>query len=280
MLQSDSLLIQDPTGQGVSLFVDSWAGAPGTGKVLLIVHGLGEHGGRYAHLPAMLGEQFEHFYAMDHRGHGRSGGLRGYAPKFDDFVDDVLRVADQIAAREKGKELYLYSHSFGGLVALRLLLKERKVPFKAAIVSAPLLGVTVRVPSYKKMLGEILGRTLSRVQLRNEINPGFLTHDPLVVEAYVKDRLVHDKITPRLYLDMMETMSWVRAQTGPLACPTLFLIPGDDRVVDSKKTTEFFRALKFRDKEAREYPGMFHEPHNEVDKDQVFGDIKQWLKQH
>lgn len=266
--------------EGVSLFVDSWQGRAGAGRILLVAHGLGEHCGRYAHLPEHVGDEFERIYAMDHRGHGRSGGLRGYAPSFDYFVDDLLSVAAEIQKREKGKKLYLWAHSFGGLVALRTLLRERKVPFEAAIISAPLLGVTVRVPAYKKMLGEILGRTLSRVQLTNEINPSYLSHDPLVVEAYVKDRLVHDKITPRLYLDMMAAMDNVTSSTGPLACPALFLIPGDDRIVDSPKTTAFFRNLKYRDKEIREYPGMFHEPHNELEKDKVFGDVKQWLTQH
>lgn len=284
MLHSDSIVLQpaqaNTSNEIVPLFIESWPGKADSNRALLIVHGLGEHNGRYQHVPEYLGTEFRQIYAMDQRGHGRSGGLRGYAPNFDCFIEDIKRVAAEVASREQGRKLYLYAHSFGGLVALSYLLKERQTPFVGAIVSAPLLGITVKVPSYKKMLGEVLGRTLSRVQLRNEINPSLLSHDPRVVEAYVKDRLVHDKITPRLYLDMTTAMGWVNTQAGPLACPTLFLIPGDDRVVDSKKTLEFFRQLKYREKDVREYPGMFHEPHNETEKEKVFGDIKQWLKQH
>ena len=283
MLHSDSILIPgSSTAAGASktdvpIFVDCWQGKEGAGRILLVVHGLGEHGGRYRHLPQFLGTEFERFYAMDQRGHGRSGGLRGYAPSFDALTGDVKRVLAEIQAREKNKRIYLLGHSFGGLVALKLLLQERKLPVTGAIISAPLLGVSLKVPGYKKLLGELLGRTLSKVQLTNEVNPSHLSHDPVVVEAYVNDRLVHEKITPRLYLDMMEAMDWVMSQPGPLACPALFLVPGDDRIVSSVKTLEFFRTLKYRDKELREYPGLFHESLNELGKEKVFEDIKKWL---
>lgn len=272
-------MLRETNGE-VPLFVDCWQGTSGAGRVLVIVHGMGEHGGRYKHLPKFLGADFERFYAMDQRGHGRSGGLRGYAPSFDVFLADLKRVLNHVQERERGKKLVLLAHSFGGLVALNYLLKERKVPFVAAIVSAPLLGVTLKVPGYKKFLGEVLGRTLSKVQLKNEINPSHVSHDPAIVEAYVNDRLVHEKITPRLYLDMMAAMAWVNTQAGPLACPTLFLVPGDDRLVSSPQTLQFFRSLKYRDKELREYPEMFHEVLNEIGKERVFEDIRKWLTQY
>lgn len=291
--QTDSILVTRPNNLPVPissaakasrdselpLFVDCWQGQARDGSVLLIVHGLGEHGGRYKHIPAFLGKDFEKFYAMDQRGHGRSSGLRGYTPTFDVLVEDIKRVVAEVQNREKGRRLFLMAHSFGGLVALRMLLKERTVPFEAAIISAPLLGIALRVPPWKKFFGEVIGRVLSRVQLRNEVNPSCLSHDPKVVEAYVKDRLVHHKITPKLYLEMTRTMDWVNAQTGPLACPALFLIPGRDAVVDSKVTLQFFRNLKYRDKELREYPEMFHEVFNETDKEKVFADVGTWLKQ-
>lgn len=273
MLHSDSFTVNTE----VPLFVDCWQGKAGAGRVLLVVHGLGEHCGRYSHFAQSFGGAFDRVYAYDQRGHGRSGGLRGYAPSFEAFHEDLKAVAAEVVRREPSKKVVLLGHSFGGLVSLNYLLKEKEVPFEKAVISAPLLGVTLRVPGYKKMLGELLGRTLSKVQLTNEINPSHLTHDPVVVEAYVNDRLVHEKITPRLYLDMMITMDWVRAQTGPLPCPVLFVVPGDDRVVSSPATLEFFRALKFRDKELLEYPDFYHESFNEVEKARVFDDVRKWV---
>jgi len=262
----------------IPLFVDNWEGkGKNTGRVLLILHGLGEHCGRYRHLADELGDEFDRFYAMDQRGHGRSGGLRGYTPSFGHLREDLMRVASEIQNKEQGKQLYLLAHSFGGLVALSLLLREKKLPFHGAIISAPLLGVTMRVPPVKKMLGEFLARTLSKLQLTNEINPSHLSHDPKVIEAYVKDRLVHDKITPRLYVEMVKEMRWVLSQHSAINAPLLFIVPGADKIVDSKATLSFYRSLKSRDKEVREYPEFFHEPLNELGKEKVFEDIRQWL---
>lgn len=278
-LLADTILVPGATSTAdIKLFVDCWQGNPGTGRVLLIVHGMGEHSGRYRHFPHFLSDTFERIYAMDQRGHGRSGGLRGYAPSFDTLLEDLKNVVREIESRERGKKIFLFAHSFGGLVGLNLLLKEKTLPFAGAIISAPLLGVTLRVPGYKKALGEILGRTLPKVQLTNEVNPSHLSHDPAVVEAYVLDRLVHEKITPRLYLDLMAAIDWVSVQSGPMPCPVLFVVPGDDRVVSSARTIEFFRNLKFREKELLEYPGFFHEAFNEVGKEKVFEDVKKWLE--
>src|SRR5262249_712255 len=108
MLHSDSIVIGEPTsgtakaGTDTSLVVAWWQGKSGRGTVLLIVHGMGEHGGRYRHVPSFLGEDFERFYALDQRGHGRSGGLRGYAPSFEAFLEDLKRVTAEIQEREKG----------------------------------------------------------------------------------------------------------------------------------------------------------------------------------
>lgn len=278
MLHSESFTVKGD----VPLFVDCWqaAGAHTTNKILLVLHGLGEHGGRYRHLAGALGSTFDRVYAMDQRGHGRSGGLRGFAESIAVLRDDLKRVAAEVCVRERcdqGKKLFLLAHSFGGMVAVSLLLRERGVPFEGAIISAPLLSVALRVPAYKKALGELLGRTLSKIQLTNEVNPSHLTHDPAVVEAYVNDRLVHEKITPKLYLCMTAEMEWIMEQSGPLACPSLFLVPGDDRIVSSRHTLAFFRGLKSPRNELREYPGMFHEVVNETDKQKVFADIQAWV---
>ncbi len=265
------------TTDGVRLFVNCWKGSANNGRALLIVHGLGEHGGRYAHLPHHLGDTFETIYALDLRGHGRSTGLRGYSPSFDQFVDDVLLVANRLAPKES--KLVLLGHSMGGLIALRLLQRKKKVPFETAIISAPFLGLALEVPGWKKSLGKILSKSLSKVQLNNEINPSYLSHDPEAVTAYVNDRLVHSKCTPRLYVDLMDAVANVSTETVALACPSLFLVPGQDRIVKAEATLEYFAKLKDRHKTLKQYPGFYHEPMNEVGRAQVFADIKSWLQQ-
>jgi len=281
MVKENSFLLKTP--DNVSLFVAKLEhsfsnGSPQEHGALLILHGIGEHSGRYHHIPSFLSQDFDTFYTMDLRGHGRSAGLRGHTPSFDSFVEDLRLVVQEIKKREPQKKLYLLAHSFGGLISLRMILTDVKVLFEAVIISAPLLGVAVHVPWYKFLAAEILNYTLSALQLTNEINPSFLSHDPQVVEAYVKDRLVHRKMTPRLYFEMCKTIDWIFTQSGPFSCPVLFLVPGQDKIVSSAKTLEFYQNIKSQDKKLIEYPEMYHEILNEIGKEKVFEEIHAWLK--
>ncbi len=240
------------TADGVALFVDRFdspRAPPRSGsnghqdhvpeKILLIVHGYSEHGGRYRHIPGFLGEDFSRFYAMDLRGHGRSGGIRGHAPSFGALVDDLQRVTKAVEGRERGNRLFLLAHSLGGLMALTLLLREKKVPFEFVIASAPLLELTMPVNPVLKGIARLLNSTLSTLLLTSDFSPERLSHDPGVVENYIKDRLVHAKVTPRMFFAMEEGMAWARKQTGPLACPVLMLAAGDDMVVSTPAIREF-----------------------------------------
>lgn len=270
------------TEDHIELFAQKWVGKGATinppSKILCIVHGFGEHGGRYLHVPGFLGDVFQSFYAIDLRGHGRSGGMRGDAPDIDTFVADLKHALIELRKREPTtSKFYLLAHSFGGLIALKLLLQEKKVGLEAAIISAPLLGLKLRIPKYKTVLANVLAHTVPRAQLSNEVNPSHLSHDPAIVEAYIKDRLVHRKMTPRLYIDLVRSMDWVVEQPGPLACPSLFLVPGSDKIVDSDRTLDFYRKIKYRYKQLMQYPHLYHEVFNEVDKAKVFEDVHQWV---
>ncbi len=247
-----------------------------TRRVLFVLHGYGEHSGRYKHVPKYLAKQFDRFYAMDLRGHGRSGGLRGHSPSFDILISDLKIAIAEMQKRETGSRFFFLAHSFGGLIALKYLLTEKKVPFEFAAISAPLLQVAMPVPKILIGIAGVLNKTLSRIQLGNEINPMHLSHDPASTENFLRDRLVHSKITPRMYFSMLEGMEWVRNQTGPLACPTLFLVAGDDQVVSTPAVLEFYKNLKYREKELKQYPGMYHEIMNEIEREKVFADIRDW----
>ena len=259
------------------LFIRTWQGKGPQQRELLVVHGMGEHSGRYGHLIEHLSDVFGAIHAFDLRGHGCSTGLRGDAPQFDTFCEDALLIAQSIVGHDTNKELTLLGHSMGGLISLRLLQLNRSVPFQKAIISAPFLGLSFQVPSWKKALGHVLARTLPRLQLASDVNPSYLSHDPEVVAAYVKDRLVHNKCTPRLYFEMMGVLEKVRSHTDALPCPSLFLVPGVDRVVDSEVTLKFVELLKDRNKVLKTYPDFYHEPLNELEKERVFHDIRVWL---
>ncbi|MGE4233303.1 MAG: lysophospholipase [Bacteriovoracia bacterium] len=275
------------TQDGTSLYLNHQRIEPkGSGNsVCLIVHGLGEHSGRYTNFPKELaeagGDFFSEYYFLDQRGHGRSGGPRGDAPTFETLTDDLESVVKRIREENPGHKLVIFAHSFGGLVVLYSLLKKRVSP-DGVIISAPLLRIAFEVPKIKEVFGKLIKNVLPGIQLKNEVNPGHLSHDPEVAVQYIQDRLVHQKITPRLYFTMREAMDWIMtdpaAVKSGLGCPSLFLVPTEDKVVDATATLEFYRKLDDLSKNLREYPGFYHEAVNETEKQKVFGDMAKWLK--
>ena len=129
-------------------------------RAILMVHGMGEHAGRYLHLPHYLKGSVDAIYAIDHRGHGRSEGIRGHVERFDDFADDVrmvLKRMDSALTQRFGKsEIHLVGHSLGGLIALRAVLGSESLPIRSLTVSAPLLGVKVPIGLPKRAAAHVL----------------------------------------------------------------------------------------------------------------------------
>lgn len=279
------------------LFVQSWVGelAPAAGSAesreLLIIHGMGEHSGRYASVIEALKARFHRIVAFDLRGHGRSKGIRGHVDSFDDFIRDVDRVLNWMRSSGNNSgsasartKVLLYAHSMGSLIGLRFL-QKRVLDFpevKGAVLSSPFLGIRLAVPRWKTAAAKFLVHTLDRLQLSNEINPSFISHDSRVVAEYVKDRLVHNKCTPKLYFELLRAHREAFTD-GPLLVPSLFLVPLADELVDPQKALAFIGQQVAQTNGAsdrfvvKEYPGFYHEAHHELKKEQVFSDVRAWI---
>lgn len=269
----------------LQLFLASYHATQWTSpKALLILHGMGEHGGRYMHFPHYLKNDVGAVFAMDHRGHGRSEGLRGHVARFDLLSDDAalaVRRVDEILRKRFGRsEIHVLGHSMGGLVALRMMFLHPSLPVKSLTVSAPLLGVKVELPIAKRAAAHVLSHLWSSLQMDSEIDAADVSHDAEVVEAYKADRLVHKKGTPRFYTELLGAISDTLRRDSGLEVPLQMLIPLQDRLVDSEASLGFFRNLKHREKQLRTYPGFFHESFNEVGKEQAFEDLRAWINTH
>jgi alpha-beta hydrolase superfamily lysophospholipase len=253
-------------------------------RALVVVHGLGEHGGRYLHLPHYLKETFGAIYCYDQRGHGRSEGLRGHCDNFDQFTNDlseyVARVSEKHASRFGKAEVHVLGHSFGGLVAIRTHFLNATLPVKSVLASAPLLGVKVEIPAIKKIAARSLSKLWGSLQLANEIDPGTVSRDPAVVEDYKKHRLVQNKATPKFYTEMTAAMADTVQRDSGFPYPICMMVPIQDKIVDSDAERRFYNNLKVRDKQLHQYPAFFHEIMNEPGKEKVFEDISTWTLAH
>ena len=243
----------------------------------VLVHGLGEHSGRYQHLAEWFSARGAIVYAMDHRGHGRSGGPRGHAPSLKVLLDDLDSVVLRARA-ESGGPLVLIGHSFGGLLAIAYAL-ERPERIDKAVFSAPALISKVKVPAWKRALARVLPTVAPRASFANEIDANVLSHDPAIAPAYRGDPLVHNQITAGLYANTIARGEEFIARAPELRVPFLLLHGRDDQVVDPVGSQRFFARATAPDRAFCLYPGFYHEIFNEVEQERVFQDIESWLTQ-
>ncbi|HET6231895.1 MAG TPA: alpha/beta hydrolase [Longimicrobiaceae bacterium] len=261
---------------GLRLHWQAWdADAPRA--VLLVSHGLGEHGGRYAPLALGLARQGISTYAVDHRGHGLSEGRQAHVRRFSDFTDDfeAFRLAVQ-PELPSGVPVFLLGHSLGGLIALRYLQTHTDTPLRGAVLSSPALALHNAVPWWKKAGAPLLNVVAPALKLHNEIDPSVLSHDAEYVASYRRDPLVHSWITPRLYAEINRAMALALAEGGALRLPLLFVIPGADPVVRPAVTGAFARGLD-GDVTVEVFPEMYHEAFNEVGGERVMADVAAWI---
>ena len=262
---------------GVRLYHASWT-ADAPRAALLVAHGHGEHGGRYQELARHLAERGIDVHAIDHRGHGRSGGPRGHVDRFDAYVRDLEQWRRAVAQTlPPGPPVFLLGHSLGGLIAIRHLQAHPEAGFRGAILSAPLLGIAVQAPRWKVALSGLFSRLLPGLPFRNEIDPSMLSTAPGYVEAFRADRLLHPTITPRLYTEIGEAIRAAFAQPDSIRLPLLVLAPTGDRVVAPEAVARFASACP-GEVEVKRYEGFQHEALNEAERHRVIADVAAWLE--
>jgi lysophospholipase len=262
---------------GVRLYYGSWI-AEGARAVVLVSHGHGEHGGRYAELARHLAERGITVHAIDHRGHGRSAGPRGHVDRFGDYVRDLEDWRRAVfAAHPPRIPVFLLGHSLGGLIAIRHLQTHPEAGFAGAVLSAPLLGIAVRAPRWKTALAGVFSRVLPRFPFGNELDPSMLSTAPGYVDAYRADKLLHPTITPRLFTEIGQAMRAAFDRPDSIRLPLLVLAPTGDRVVAPEAVARFASACP-GDVQVRRYEGFQHEALNEAERHRVIDDVTAWLE--
>jgi alpha-beta hydrolase superfamily lysophospholipase len=260
---------------GMSLHVTDWPcnNAETARGGVVIMHGLGEHSGRHAHVARFLNDCGWAVRTYDHRGHGRSGGKRGDAPDDETIVRDAKTVVDDFARKLEAPPLLL-GHSMGGLFAARFAAAAAS-PLRGLILSSPALAL--RLSGTQKLLLKIFSAIAPGIAVSNGVDIHYLSHDPAVGNAYNADPLVHGKITARLLRSMLAAADFVNSRASTLAVPTLLLVACDDRLVDPSGSDAFFARLAPGIGTIHRYHGLYHELFNEKAAQQVFDDLRNWL---
>jgi len=263
---------------GAELFFQTWSKISPKG-VIIGIHGIGEHSDCYKLLAEGLSESPFQLIMPDLRGHGRSTGKRGVG-SIDDYVLDIKLFHALVEKRFKDTPLFFLGHSMGGLTLLSYLVRNGDKKIAGVVLSSPLLGVAVDIPMIKRKSASLLFRITPNLGLYNEIPFEDLSHYKKVIASYENDPWRHDRISPKLFISMLENIDSVFSQSDKLSAPLLMQQAGDDKVVSQKKAEELFEKLKINDKTQIVYEGYFHEIYNEIWRDKPYADLKKWLERH
>jgi acylglycerol lipase len=257
---------------GTPLHLRSWPAAGKPWATVLIVHGIGEHSGRYERTGRLMAEAGLDVHAFDLRGHGLSGGRRVYVRRWDDYLEDLEgRLA---AVRRPGLPLVFFGHSMGALIALTYVCANRPQP-DLLVLSAPPLEAAV--PAWQRSLAPILSRVAPTMVLSNPISGDQLASDPAVGVAYFADQLVQPRSTTRLGAELFAAMKRGRDGLDRLHLTTLVIHGGADTLVPTAGSEPLAAVPGV---ERRVLPNLRHETLNEPQGPEVVAGIVEWLRAH
>jgi alpha-beta hydrolase superfamily lysophospholipase len=238
-------------------------------RTWLLVHGLGEHSGRYLALAEWLQSRGDTVHAYDQRGHGLSSAPRGHIARPQQLVEQLVEVVEGLAT-----PIYLLGHSLGGLVAASAVSRGLIEP-RALVLSSPALALPLR--TWQKWAVALLPHVAPNLILGNGLDAEQLSHDSKVVEAYRTDPLVHDRISARLGQFLATEGEYVRSQAPNWKTPTLLLYAGADRLVDPAGSRAFYSRANSDYVKAQEFTDLRHEIFNELARDNVLRALEDWL---
>ncbi len=260
--------------------IQDWPLEPGVPLrgVVIVVHGLGEHAGRYELVARQLNEWGFAVRGYDQCGHGESGGPRGGIPTDTRLLDDLADIVDSTRLRMSRKTpLILLGHSMGGLVVGRFVSLAIR-PVDALIMSSPALDPGLS--SFQKLLVSVLPRIAPNLRVGNGVKPQFISHDPAVVAAYRADPLVHDRISARLARFIAQASVQTVEAAGKWTVPTLLMYAGADHLLNPQGSRTFAANAPKSVVTAVCFDDLYHEIFNEQDAAPVIATLKAWLDQH
>jgi alpha-beta hydrolase superfamily lysophospholipase len=261
--------------EGLHLFAAEWP-VKKPKAVIALVHGQGEHIGRYAHAAAWYNEHDMALLGYDQQGYGRSEGKRGHAKNLNVLLDDIGQLLEETRRRYPDVPLFLYGHSMGGNLVLNYVTRRDPV-IAGLIATAPWIRLAFEAPPVKVLAGRILQKFMPTLTLPTNLAANFLSHDEAVVAAYKNDPLVHDQLSAAEGIALLEGAEWLNRYSGVFSIPVLLMHGGADKITSPAATKEFFGRVA-GEVAYHEWAGLYHEIHNEKEKEEVFEYTLAWMR--
>ncbi len=260
---------------GLNFYSKGWEPDDAPKAAVALVHGLGEHVGRFAHMGQAFNQAGYALMGFDLRGHGQSGGPRGHTPSFEAYMQDIDLLLEQVRRRYPGLPVFLYGHSLGGILVLNYGLR-RKPDLKGVIATSAGLHTELERQPVKIMLAKVLGGLAPTIAMPSGLSTAALSHDPEVERAYVSDKLVHDKVTLGFGKVMLSANQWALQHASEFPLPLLLMHGTADAIAFPSGSKEFAAALGGKARLVL-WDNLYHETHNEPEKAEVFKTAIQWM---
>lgn len=270
--------IEIRTADHLTLRGSDWPPPAGARAAICLIHGIGEHVGRYAHVVAALNQAGFAVVGLDLRGHGRSDGPRGFTPSFDAYLDDMDLLLGEARSRYPGAPIVLYGHSLGGLLVLYYPLR-RQSKVAAVVASSPQLRLAFKPPAWKTTMGRLMFNLWPAFNTPSGLEQAALSRDADVVRAYAADPLVHDRVSARLGIGLIDLGQWVLDHASDFSLPLLVYNGSRDRLTSADACREFAAKVP-GDCTLKIWEGLYHETHNEPERAEVIAFVVDWTKAH
>jgi alpha-beta hydrolase superfamily lysophospholipase len=260
-----------------NIYYQYWSPEDEPTAILIIVHGLAEHSGRYMNVVNHFVPAGHAVYGIDHIGHGKSDGERVYVDRFQDYITTLTTYVDMIRDWQPHKPIFMIGHSMGGLIGAAYLL-EHQHKLSGAVLSGPGIKVPDNISQTVIFVGKILSKILPKAGIL-QLDAKGVSRDPAVVDAYVNDPLVYTgKVTARLGAEMLKTMQEVTDNAAKIKLPLMIVQGSDDILIDPSGAQLLYDSVSSEDKSIKIYEGFYHEVFNEPEHEQVLSDVQKWLE--
>jgi acylglycerol lipase len=258
-----------------SIYFQSWLPSDALKALMILVHGFGEHSSRYStHFAEFYTSSNIGIISLDLPGHGRSFGKKGHITNPACLIEIIDLMIEKVKSDYPQIPLFLYGHSFGGEVILWYTISQNP-SVNGVIVTSPLIGPKEAVPQSKLVLAKIMDKILPSFSMDNGINPNLLSRDPLVVKNYINDPLVHNQISARSGMMVINRGQWILDHSIENKNNILLMVGSNEGIVNNEAIDQFSRTAP--NLAYKIWPGLYHEIHNEPEKKQVFDYSLKWI---
>ncbi|HUI87494.1 MAG TPA: lysophospholipase [Anaerolineales bacterium] len=261
--------------EGLNFYVQGWEPEKKPKAAVALIHGFGEHTGRYAHVGGAFSQAGYALNGFDLRGHGKSGGVRGHTPSYNALMDDIADFLLLVEKRYPGVPRFLYGHSMGGNQVLNFCLR-RKPDVVGAIATGAWLKLASDPPALQVTLARTMNSMMPSLTQNSDLDTAALSHDPKIAEAYIHDPLVHSKISARLFTSIYESGLWALDHAAEFPVPLLLMHGTHDRIT-SFAASEAFAKRAGKIVTWHPWDGLYHEIHNEPEQAEVISVMVHWL---